>query len=199
MAGHHLILGKLADFITGETLDDTHDERYKQKLARLLVEDKGYSKNEIEPRCELLVKAGDLRAIVKVDFKITLLLSSRSQGETREKKETPRICMIVKYGPGSLVTRQRSALASSRLLASYNIPVVVVTNGQDAHIMDGESGKVISSGLESVPSRSRLIQLAENAHFDPISAKQAEMESRIVYVFEIDGSCPCDDTVCRLE
>ncbi len=199
MTGHHLILGKLADFITGETLDDTHDERYKQYLARLLVEDKGYPKNEIEPRCELLVKAGDLRAIVKVDFKITLLLPSHSQAVAREKEEKTRICMIVKYGPGSLVTRQRPALAASRLLASYQIPVVVVTNGQDADIMDGASGKVILSGLESIPSRPVLIQLTENARFNQIPAKQAEMESRIVYAFEIDGSCPCDDTVCRLE
>ena len=38
--GHHLILGELIDFITGETLQDTHDERYLQKLARLLVEQK---------------------------------------------------------------------------------------------------------------------------------------------------------------
>ena len=47
--GHHLILGELIDFITGETIQDTHDERYRQKLARLLVEHKGYVKKEIEP------------------------------------------------------------------------------------------------------------------------------------------------------
>ena len=32
MDGHHLILGELTDLITGETLTDTHDERYRQKL-----------------------------------------------------------------------------------------------------------------------------------------------------------------------
>ncbi|MCK7466807.1 MAG: hypothetical protein MZU91_00755 [Desulfosudis oleivorans] len=42
MAGHHLILGKLTDFLTGEILDDTLDERYRQKIARWLVEQKGY-------------------------------------------------------------------------------------------------------------------------------------------------------------
>ncbi|MCP4369667.1 MAG: type I restriction enzyme HsdR N-terminal domain-containing protein, partial [Deltaproteobacteria bacterium] len=54
-SGHHLILGKLVDFITGETIQDTHDERYRQKLARLLVEKKGYTKNDIKPRFELSV------------------------------------------------------------------------------------------------------------------------------------------------
>jgi len=47
--GHHLILGELVDYITGETIEDTHDERYRQKLAHLLVEHKGYFKKEIEP------------------------------------------------------------------------------------------------------------------------------------------------------
>jgi len=72
MNGHHLILGELADFITGEPLKDTHDERYRQKLARLLVEEKGYSKSDILPRMELLVHAGNKRAILKIDFGVRL-------------------------------------------------------------------------------------------------------------------------------
>lgn len=54
---HHLILGELVDFTSGTTIQDTHDERYRQKLARLLVNNKGYLKKEIEPRCKLIVKA----------------------------------------------------------------------------------------------------------------------------------------------
>jgi hypothetical protein len=74
----------------------------------------------------------------------------------------------------------------------------VVTNGEDADIIDGATGKIISSGLESIPVQAALVQRAENTDFDPISTKQDEMESRILYAFEVDGSCPCDDTICRL-
>ena len=183
MIGHHLILGELIDFITAETLEDTHDERYRQNLARLLVEKKGYAKNEIEPRGKLLVKAGDKSAIVKVDFKIFL---------------SGRVCMVIKYGPGSIVTRHRPALAASRLVTSYQVPVVVVTNGEDAEILDGATGKVIQSGLDSIPSKMTLVQRVADKRFKPISANRAEMESRIVYAYEVDGSCPCDDTICRL-
>jgi hypothetical protein len=183
MNGHHLILGELTDFITGETLQDTHDERYRQKLARLLAEEKGYSKDEIIPRSDLTVAAGEHRAVIKVDFNIIL---------------SEKICMIIKYGPGSLVTRQRPTLAASRLLAPYQIPVAVITNGEDADIMDGGTGKIIGSGLSAIPSKTELIQRIEQAGFEAIPAKRAEMESRIVYAFEIDGACPCDDTVCRL-
>jgi hypothetical protein len=43
-----------------------------------------------------------------------------------------------------------------------------------------------------------LRQLTASSPFDSISRKRAEMESRILYAFEVDGCCPCDDSVCRL-
>jgi hypothetical protein len=181
--GHHLILGVLNDFITGERIDDTHDERYRQKLARLLVELKGYVKSEITSRLDLLVRAGDKCAIIKIDYCITL---------------NEKVCMILKYGPGSIVTRRRPALAASRLVAPYQVPVVVVTNGETAEILDGKSGNVMAIGLETIPSKSELFKHVTAYPFSPISERRIEMESRIMFAFEVDGSCPCDDSICRL-
>jgi hypothetical protein len=41
MGTHHLILGKTTDFLTGQSLADTHDERVRQKIAQFLVNQKG--------------------------------------------------------------------------------------------------------------------------------------------------------------
>ncbi len=183
MSGHHLVLGRLTDFLTGAELADTHDERYRQNLARLLVLGKGYRKEEIEPRRPLAVQAGSRRAVVFVDFVISL------EG---------RAAMIVKYGPGSLVTRHRPVLAAARLVAPYQVPVAVVTNGEAADVLDGATGRVLASGLEAVPSRDELAAVAAGARFDAVAPGRAEMEARIVYCYEIDGACPCDDSVCRL-
>jgi hypothetical protein len=183
MNGHHLILGELVDFITGKPLADTHDERYRQKLARLLVKHKGFSIREIQSNFKLRVRADQNRAIVPIDFVISL---------------AGKICMIIKYGPGSLVTRHRSALAAARLVTKYQIPIVAVTNGEKADILLGETGKVQAQGLASIPGRQDLLARMQDFRFTPISGKQAEMESRIVYCYEVDDSCPCDDTVCRL-
>jgi hypothetical protein len=71
MSGHHLILGELIDFVTGEVLEDTLDERYRQNISRFLVDQKGFRKSEIEPRRKLLLEAGEKKAIVKIDFLIT--------------------------------------------------------------------------------------------------------------------------------
>jgi hypothetical protein len=183
MNGHHLILGELTDFITGETVKDTHDERYRQKIARLLVRQLGYLKADIEPRKGLVARAGRKKAVLKIDFTITL---------------AGRTCMVLQYGPGSLVTRRRSVLAVSRLLVPYQVPVAVITNGQDAEIIDGASGKVTASGLESIPPKTTLTRMAADETFAPISDQQAEMEARILYCYEIDDRCECDDDVCKL-
>ena len=183
MEGHHLILGELVDTVTGRLLPDTHDERYRQKLAELLIDTKGYSRADIQSRCSLRVKAGDNCAMVNVDMAVTV---------------ADRICMIIKYGPGSLVTRHRPALAASRLLAPYQIPVVVVTNGEDADILEGHTGEVMGSGLKSIPARPELAARCAAFLFPPIAAARSEIESRIMYAYEVDDACPCDDSICRI-
>ena len=125
MSGHHLILGSLTDLVTGETLEDTLDERCRQKIARLLLDEKGFRRTEIEPRRELLLQAGERRAVIRVDFIVRL---------------KGRALMVIRFGPGSLVSRERPTLAVSRLIEGYQIPLAVVTNGEEAEILDGESG-----------------------------------------------------------
>jgi len=183
MEGHHLILGELTDLITGAKLADTHDERYRQKIAHLLVNSKGYDRQSIQPRYPLQVKAGANCALVKIDFVVSV---------------ADKIGMIVKYGPGSLVTRYRPALAAARLVAPYQVPRVVVTNGETADILDGLNGKLIESGLASIPAESALEAIVTQTPLPEITSARAEIESRIVYAFEVDDSCPCDDTICRL-
>jgi hypothetical protein len=183
MGKHHLVLGELIDTITGDILEDTHDERYRQEIARLLLEEKGYQKDDILPRKPLLVEAGAKKAVIPMDFVIRM---------------EDRICMLIKYGPGSLVTRRKPALSASRLLGGHEIPVVVVTNGVSAEIIDGSTGKVLNDGLDRIPSKVQLQALCRQSSFSPVSAKRLEMEARIVYAYEIDDSCPCDDSVCRL-
>jgi hypothetical protein len=184
MTGHHLILGTLSDVLTGETLDDTLDERYRQKIARLLVERGGYLADEIEPRRELLLQADDRRAVIKVDFVVRI---------------AGKAAMVIRFGPGSIVSRERPTLAVSRLVEAYQVPVAVVTNGEDAEILDGGSGKVVGRGLGAIPAKADLTEKVRNYPFPAVPHARALMESRVAYCYEVDGACPCDDTICRLE
>jgi hypothetical protein len=183
MNAHHLVMGSLSDYLTGEALDDTHDERYRQRIARLLVEEKRYRRAEITPRRQLLIRAGGQRGRVVVDFIVSLA------GKTG---------MLIKYGPGSLTTRHRPALAAARLLAPYRVPVAVVTNGEDCDILDTDSARVVARGFAALPSRGELERILAASPFDRVASKRAEMEARVLFAYEIDGACPCDTSVCRL-
>ncbi len=183
MSGHHLILGTLTDLVTGETLEDTLDERYRQRIARLLLEAKGFRRPDIEPRRTLLLQAGERRAVIRVDLLVRL---------------DSRTCMVIRFGPGSLVSRERPTLAVSRLIEAYQVPLAVVTNGEDAEILDGESGRVTGRGLAAIPSRAQLAAAVEKFRWTPIPPDRARLEARIAFCYEVDDACPCDDTICRL-
>lgn len=184
MGGHHLVLGKCMDYLSGKEIEDSHDERYRQKIARLLVEEKGFFVSDIASRIEISLEAASgKRGMIRLDFSISI---------------NDRIIMIVKYGPGSIVTRVSPAIAMSRLVASYQIPLVVVTNGEDAVVVEGERGCRISSGLMSLPDRKSLETEYSSVVFKKIGESSRKMAERIVYAYEIDGACPCDETVCRI-
>ncbi|MFO7708247.1 MAG: type I restriction enzyme HsdR N-terminal domain-containing protein [Desulfobacterales bacterium] len=183
MSGHHLILGTLTDLVTGETLEDTLDERYRQKIARLLLEEKGFRRAEIEPRRELLLQAGERRAVIRVDFIVRL---------------EARVVMVIRFGPGSLVSRERPTLAVSRLLEPYQVPLAVVTNGEDAEVLEGESGRVVGRGLDAIPARAKLAAALTGFRWAPIPPERSGLEARIAFCYEIDDACPCDETICRL-
>jgi len=180
---HHLVLGELLDFITGERRIDTHDERYRQKISKHLVQTLGHAKEDIQQNIVLTIAAGDQRASIRVDFLID---------------QADKTCMLIKYAPGSLVTRRLSNLALSRVLLPYQIPVIVTTNGEDAEIING-LGKLIGQGLDSIPSKTNLEKLEISESFPVISERLHEKASRIAYAYEVDGACPCDTDVCLFD
>lgn len=184
MSDHHLVLGRLTDYISGETLDETLDERHRQLIARWLVQTKGYAKAQIIPRYELEVRIPNKCARLLITYVVQI---------------ENRIAMIVQYGPGSLVTRHRPALAMARLVADYQIPRVVVTNGEQADILDGDKGDLLNSGLENIPDCDELAKLSKQHPWRAISRERAQMESRILMAFEVDDRCPCDDSTCKIE
>lgn len=181
---HHLVMGELEDMLSGQMLPDTHDERYRQKICALILNQKKFKKNEVQGRFEHILKAGDLTARIYIDFLI---------------QYKDKIVILIKYAPGSLVTRRLSTLALSRTIAPYQIPIVVVTNGEDAEIIDGQTGKVMSTGFEGMPDREYVIDHFSQYPFNTISASVLEQASRIAFACEVNGACPCDTDVCILE
>jgi len=172
-----VVYGQLIDLISGAPLEDTEDERLRQQIARRLLTECGFSRQQVQSRLQVPIRVGKKRADVPVDFLVSI-------------DGVP--AMMIRYGPGSIVTRHRSALALARLLGPHIVPVVVVTNGQEADVLEGGRGQVIGSGLEAILTREALEQHLAGTPARAVDDRQAEMAARIVYAFEIDGSCVLD-------
>ena len=99
--------------------------------------------------------------------------------------------MIIRYGPGSLVSRERAAIAAARVLHSdYRIPLAVVTNGQEDELLDTVTGKIIGNGLDSIPDRTAASSLLRTLTFLPKQAgMRLEQEKRILNAFDVERCC----------
>lgn len=183
MCAHELVLGEIVDFITGETLVDTIDERARQGIARFLVQEKGYLKEQIQPRRQVTIDVDGNRGTFTIDFVIRL---------------EDRSFMIVIFGPGSLVTRERPALAAARLVEGYEVPFTAVTNGQGAELLETRSGQIIAEGLENILSRADALQRLPLVSFKAPSEERLARERRILYAFEVLARRECDEFTCSL-
>jgi len=173
---HHLIYGTLSDYLTGEELTDTDDERLRQGIYQMMVEEKGYQKEELIARAT--IDTLFTRCFVRSIIDLTVRLGNLS-------------FMIIRYGPGSLVSRERAAVAAARVLhPEYRIPLAVVTNGREAELLDTATGKILGNGLSSIPDRKAAAILLPSLMFLPKQeACKLEREKRILNAFDVERCC----------
>jgi len=164
----------ICDFITGQVFIDTDDERIRQRIERFLIEEKGYSKKDIEVDREFDVVIGEEINRSKVDLVVNI--------------EDKRF-MIIKCARGSLVSREREVLSCARILDVYQIPFAVVTNGEDAEVINTISGEVIGCGLEAILSKTQAMETLRGIEFKRLPKERIEKEKRIYLAFD-SFKCP---------
>ena len=104
--------------------------------------------------------------------------------------------MILRFAPGSLVTRERAAIAAARIMEpAYQIPLAVVTNCKDAEVIDTYTGEVIRQGLDNIPGKKEVLSLMQSLRFDPFDdEKKRDRERRILNAYDKEVCCvggPC--------
>lgn len=174
---HHLVYGLLEDYLSGVDKPDTDDERIRQQLARFMVEECGYAKEELESGLEIYSEINGKTVKSYIDFVV------RVNGMR---------LMIIRYGAGSLVTREKGAIAAARILEpGYRIPFAVVTNGRDAELLDSKNGKVLARGMKkSFFNHEQAVCYSETLRFEPYAdEKLREQAVRILNVFDENLCC----------
>ncbi len=164
---------KIPCFITGKLVWDTDRERIRQKLAQFLVDEKGYMISDFVLDREIFIEIGDQKAIATVD--LTVSINGRS-------------LMILRGGPGSVVTRESGTVAAARLVESdYIIPWAVQANLFDAALLDVRKKKAVAYGWDAIPTRAELIEMTRDWPPPKLPEKRIPVEKQILFSYDTHG------------
>ncbi|MEE9556286.1 MAG: type I restriction enzyme HsdR N-terminal domain-containing protein [Candidatus Adiutricales bacterium] len=167
---------RVRDFLTGRLIPYSDDEYIRQDMEHLLVEDKGFPAETIRVGHPFEVEIDGENHQDQLDLLIF---------------EKDRPYMAIKCSRGSLVTREREALAASRLACEIQVPITVVTNGEDAEVLDTLSGRVLGQGIAAIPDAARAEIEINDMSFLPLPEKNLEKEKRILMAYAA-FQCPTD-------
>ena len=167
----------LKDFLTGRELPETDDELIRQKIERMLVEEKGWDRSDLE-----------------VDHCFDLAVDGRVEHARAELVAwvDKRPFMTVKSSRGSIVSREQESVAASRLAFEVQAPLTVVANGRNAEVLDTLTGKVIGEGFDAVPTKAQALAMAPDLEYEPPSEKRRLLSMRVLSAYAtIDCAYMC--------
>jgi hypothetical protein len=154
----------LVDFITGRSVPNMGAEENRQAVERFLVEEKGFAKDDIEVDTPIeLDIAGEV-------YRSMIDLAVHVAG---------KVFMCIKCAPGSLGSREREIVAAARLLAPYQVPFAVVSDGKTAVVIETVSGKKIAEGLSAIPARDDAQKSMEVMRLAPFPEERRRREGLI--------------------
>jgi len=129
----------ITDFITGRSIPDMGAEANRQAVERLLVETKGFAKQEIAVDVEMSFEVSGQPYQTWLDLVVSVAGIRY---------------MVIKCAAGSLGSREREVVAAARLLdENAQIPLSVVSDGKTAIVLDTVTGKTVGEGFEAIPSK----------------------------------------------
>jgi len=142
----------------------------RQVVKDFLLREKGYFEEDIEVDRQFEIVQDNFSVSVSVDYILSL-------GGKR--------FMVIKCSPGALESRERHIVSFARVVHTYQIPFAVVTDGSHARILDTVAGKLVSEGLDSIPSRSQSAEILQSTELRPYPIGRMDREKRILLAFDV--------------
>ncbi len=112
---------------------------------------------------------GDYEITVHIDFVVNLPTAS---------------FMVIQCSSSSLEAWERYVISFARVIKDYQIPYAVVTDGEDAQIIDVLAGRLIGESLDKLFNRQEALNKMKDFKKIPCPVNRLEKEKRIVYAFE---------------
>ena len=164
----------ITDFISGRQIPNIGAEENRQAVTRFLVNEKGYSKDNIQLDVKIEMEIDGEHYQSQVDLVVGV-----------DGGDLP--IMAIKCAAGSLGSREREILSAARLLYAYQIPFAVVSDGKTAIVLDTISGKKVGDGMDAIPSKKVASDMLSS--YQPVSlpAKHLERQKLIFRTFDSEN------------
>jgi hypothetical protein len=141
----------------------------KQKVWEILTKEKNFDPGEIEIDPEVRLRLSDCEATVSIDFIINLPSAS---------------FMAIKCSSSALESWERYVISFARVVKDYQIPYAVVTDGDNARIIDVLAGTLVSEYIEGILNRQGALDKMKDFKKIPCPVNRLEREKRVIYAFE---------------
>ncbi len=174
--------GTIRDYLSGEELEETTYEEFRQALAKLLVEERGYPKER-------------LRSKVLLEYDIKGQTHSRALDLVVYNAENKPLMVLI-FCSGKVGSFERETAVAARIISGGPAPLALVTDTMDASLMDNK-GNVLASNIESIPRYEELVKLAATQDVTPLTEEDKSKLARIFHAYSgflVDSCC---DTQCK--
>ena len=148
----------------------------RKAVADYLQLEKGYHEDDLEIESEFSIELGDALFTVKSDLVL---------------KAEGRAFMLVKCAMTSPESWERYTVAMCRVACAGTIPFCLVTDGEFARLLDVSTGRTVSEGFKSLPSKQEALKIMNEVLSSPFVCAKPEKEKRILLAFE-GLSCSAD-------
>ena len=176
---HEVSLGNtLRDYLTGEIIEETTYEEFRQALAKLLVEERGY------PRERLKAKVPLSYSVNNEEYGRELDLVAYDQDR--------RPLLVVIFCSGEVGSFERETAIAAQLMADGPAPFALTTDTRDASLLDTATGTVLAQGMQAVPYWDELLEKSVRMPRVPLSLERKERLTRIFHAYNgflIDSCC----------
>lgn len=178
---HEISLGgTVHDYLSGNEVPNTTYEDVRQALARMLVEEKGYPREQLRSKVAISFPIHD-RGEDKTYTRVVDIVAYDAHG---------RPLLVLIFCSGGPSSYDRETVAAARLIENGPAPLALVTDTQDAVLLDVRSGETIRRGLPAVLDWDELVAEAAQRNPEPLTGKRLEGERRILYTYsEILAGC----------
>lgn len=176
---HEVSLGNtLRDYLTGEDIEETTYEEFRQALAKLLVEELGYPRERLKAKVVLSYEIDDEEYSRGLD-----LVAYNSED---------RPLLVILFCSGCVGSFIRETAVAARLVQGGPAPFALTTDSREAALIDPQSGDVLAEGMRAIPDWDTLLEKAASADRILLTEEQRTKLVRIFHAYSgflMDSCC----------